>query len=203
MSKERVVMHYALLAKMSMSLLFFSYCLQADYVEHDVRNQQTFGSVQASLVDVYDGDTIKVFIKDFPSIIGDRVSIRFVGLNAPEITSKNPLVRSLAFKVKEYVLARIKSAKSLWLRNMQRDKYFRILADVWVDGYSLNARLLELGCVLSYDGGTVKPWESFITESLAKKITDSVNLALKQDVLLPSKMTSQLDAIFAQESCWA
>ncbi|PIT99828.1 MAG: hypothetical protein COT74_08565 [Bdellovibrionales bacterium CG10_big_fil_rev_8_21_14_0_10_45_34] len=37
--------------------------------------------------------------------------------------------------------------------NVSREKYFRILADVFVDGNSLSAHLMKMGLAYSYDGG--------------------------------------------------
>ena len=39
------------------------------------------------------------------------------------------------------------------LRNMERGKYFRIDADVIVDGESLGDMLIEAGVAVRYDGG--------------------------------------------------
>ena len=39
------------------------------------------------------------------------------------------------------------------LRNMERGKYFRIAADVMVDGENLADMLIEAGTAVRYDGG--------------------------------------------------
>jgi len=47
----------------------------------------------------------------------------------------------------------LKDAEQIVLRNMERGKYFRIAADVIVDGESLGDMLIEAGMAVRYDGG--------------------------------------------------
>ncbi len=39
------------------------------------------------------------------------------------------------------------------LKNMERSKYFRIVADVYADGENLAEALLDAGMAVRYDGG--------------------------------------------------
>ncbi|MBT9528863.1 MAG: thermonuclease family protein, partial [Pseudomonas sp.] len=41
---------------------------------------------------------------------------------------------------------------------IRRDKYFRLLAEVWIDGHSLGDLLLKAGLAKVYTGGTKSPW---------------------------------------------
>ncbi len=47
----------------------------------------------------------------------------------------------------------LKDAERIDLKNMERGKYFRIAADVLVDGESLADILVESGMAVQYDGG--------------------------------------------------
>jgi len=47
----------------------------------------------------------------------------------------------------------LKDAEQINLKNMERGKYFRIAADVYVDGESLADMLIEAGMAVKYDGG--------------------------------------------------
>ena len=47
----------------------------------------------------------------------------------------------------------LKDADQIVLRNMERGKYFRIAADVIVDGENLADMLVEAGVAIKYDGG--------------------------------------------------
>ena len=47
----------------------------------------------------------------------------------------------------------LKDAEQITLKNMERGKYFRIAADVLVDGDDLGGMLVEAGVAVRYDGG--------------------------------------------------
>jgi len=42
-------------------------------------------------------------------------------------------------------------------KNPQRDKYFRVLAEVWIDGESLGQKLKSGGFAKDYDGEGARP----------------------------------------------
>ena len=43
------------------------------------------------------------------------------------------------------------------LKNPQRDKYFTVLAEVWIDGESLGEKLKSDGLAKDYDGEGARP----------------------------------------------
>ena len=47
----------------------------------------------------------------------------------------------------------LKDARQIVLKNTKRGKYFRIAADVIVDGETLGDILIEAGMAVRYDGG--------------------------------------------------
>ena len=47
----------------------------------------------------------------------------------------------------------LKDAKKITLNNMKRGKYFRIAADVIVDGENLADILIQAGLAIEYNGG--------------------------------------------------
>ena len=47
----------------------------------------------------------------------------------------------------------LKDAETITLKNIERGKNFRIVADVFVDGENLSEILIESGVALPYDGG--------------------------------------------------
>jgi len=119
----------------------------------------TYGNVTVSrVVSVYDGDTITVDIDNYPPIIGKSISVRIYGIDTPEIKSKNPKETERAKQARDYVQGLLKTAKVVELRNMRKDKYFRILAEVYVDGQSIADLLIKKGYAVPYDGGTKQDW---------------------------------------------
>lgn len=118
-----------------------------------------FGQLTVETVKrVHDGDTFIVDIADVHPIIGKGISIRIQGIDAPEITDPRPEVKALAIEAREYVKARLSSGSRIELNHIGRDKYFRILADVYVDGANLAEELLEQGLAAPYHGKTRPKW---------------------------------------------
>ena len=99
---------------------------------------------------VYDGDTFRVDIAGWPPIVGDNMPIRIFGIDCPEMNSKDPDERYMARKAREFTKNKLLSAEVVYLVNMQRGKYFRIVAIVLVDGKSLGDMLLEAGLAKPY-----------------------------------------------------
>lgn len=106
------------------------------------------------VVSNYDGDTIKVNIPGVPDIIGKGVGVRVRGIDTPEMHGSGRCEKEQAEKAKLAVSTALKNAKHVDLLHIGRDKYFRILADVSLDGNSLAQLLMSEGLAVPYDGGT-------------------------------------------------
>jgi micrococcal nuclease len=102
----------------------------------------------------YDGDNITFNLPALHPIIGEKISIRVNGIDTPEIRGKCEKEKYDAKQAKEMVADILKDAEVITLKNMERGKYFRIAADVIVDGESLGDMLVEAGMAVRYDGGT-------------------------------------------------
>jgi endonuclease YncB( thermonuclease family) len=122
---------------------------------------QIFVLTAGDVVSVYDGDTFKVDLQGVHPLFGNNVSIRVNGIDTPEITGQSDAVEALGQQARELAKSMLESAAAIELRNPQRGKYFRILADVYVDGESLAAKLKLAGLAKTYDGKGPKPnWEA-------------------------------------------
>lgn len=105
----------------------------------------------------YDGDTLTVNIPTVHPLLGRDILVRVEGVDSPEIEGKNQCERLAARRVQSQVQKWLKAARRIDLKNVQRDKYFRVLADVKIDGSSLSTMLLDNGYAVPYDGGTKHP----------------------------------------------
>lgn len=107
---------------------------------------------------VYDGDTFFVNIKGWPPIVGENIGIRIRGIDTPEIRGKCPKEKELAVKARDFVNDLLSNASSIQLHNIERGKYFRVIADVLVDGIQLRAAIQESSFGRSYQGGSRRGW---------------------------------------------
>lgn len=122
--------------------------------------KHTYGNLHVTKVDrVHDGDTFIVSIEGVHPIIGHEVSVRINGIDAPEITDHRPEIKALAVEARDFVAYRLSQTKNVELIDLQRDKYFRLLADVYLDGVNLGDELIEAGLAHPYDGHTKPLWE--------------------------------------------
>jgi endonuclease YncB( thermonuclease family) len=123
----------------------------------------TFGkdygnAIVSEVTSIYDGDTFRVNIKGYPDIVGKRMSIRVNGIDTPEMRGKCQKEKDLARKEKQFTVSKLRAAKKIELRNMQRGKYFRIAADVYIDNKNLTTMLINKKLGVKYDGGSKVSW---------------------------------------------
>ena len=117
-------------------------------------SKKNYGSITVTEVSsIYDGDTFRANIKEYPPLIGYRMGIRINGIDTPEMRGKCQKEKTLAREAKQFTVAKLRAAKKIELRNMKRGKYFRIVADVHVDGKNLGKMLINSGLAVPYDGG--------------------------------------------------
>ena len=109
------------------------------------------------IVEVYDGDTFKIDLPSQHPLFGDDISVRVAGIDTPELKGSSDEVKALAYKAKNRTQELLSDAKTIELKNPQRGKYFRVVADVWVDGESLGEKLKSDGLAKDYDGEGARP----------------------------------------------
>jgi endonuclease YncB( thermonuclease family) len=127
----------------------------------------------ARVVGVHDGDTLACIIK-----VGDlysRFMVRLKGIDTPEMTSHDTVIKERAIGVRNYLIEKITGhplckakgtrteickflCEKVYMVDLvcsDMDKYGRLLADVFVNGMStsINADLIEKGFANAYDGG--------------------------------------------------
>jgi micrococcal nuclease len=109
------------------------------------------------VVEVYDGDTFKIDLQGLHPLFGDKLPIRVKGIDTPEMRGTSEEVKALAVQARELTENTLKSAKKIELRNPERGKYFRVVAEVWVDGKALAGILKAKGLAKDYDGEGERP----------------------------------------------
>lgn len=152
LSKTKVKTHILFCSLFFFPVIFYNYLETQATVYHD--------SVECELVSIYDGDTFKVNIKGWPDIIGKNIGVRVLGIDTPEIHDKNLEVKTKALRAKEFAHNILTTTNIIRLRNLQRDKYFRILAEVDCDGINFSKKMLDSGLAKEYNGGTKDEWKS-------------------------------------------
>ena len=110
-----------------MLLLLFGILLLAGCATHPQTQDKLYPDVKVSrLLRVIDGDTFACDIDEHSAIAGKNISIRLRGINTPELRSKDPEERLSAIFEKQRLSDLLTNARVIELRNIDRDKYFRI-----------------------------------------------------------------------------
>ncbi|MBQ4493666.1 MAG: thermonuclease family protein [Elusimicrobiaceae bacterium] len=112
---------------------------------------QNFNKVE--LASVYDGDTFRVYLACKYKVFCKTIPIRVRGVDCPEIKGGSAQTKVFAKQAKTFTKNFLKNGKIL-LRNCGRDKYFRLLCDVKVNGQNLGEELIKAGHAVPYFGGT-------------------------------------------------
>lgn len=115
--------------------------------------QPTSNFYKVKLGKVIDGDTFKVYLACNYKIFCKAVSVRVRGIDTPELKSKDPEEKSKAYRARAYTRKFLNSGK-IRLKQCTRDKYFRLLCDVYVNEYSLAESLLNADLAIPYSGGS-------------------------------------------------
>tara|TARA_B100001287_G_C22674992_1_gene527179 strand:- start:1276 stop:1755 length:480 start_codon:yes stop_codon:yes gene_type:complete len=106
------------------------------------------------VIKCYDGDTITVasYLPYNKSNLY-KFSVRIRGIDCPEIRSKNENEKKCALLAKKEVENKILN-KMVELKNVDTEKYGRLLADVLHENISIGPWLVEKKLAVNYDGKT-------------------------------------------------
>jgi micrococcal nuclease len=108
---------------------------------------------------VYDGDTFFVDIEGCNiDLLCRDVPVRVRGIDAPELKGKCSQEKAQAIAARDRLRQLVSSPNQIILVNPERDKYFRILADVTSSGVDVATAMLTGKEVTPYDGKVRRPW---------------------------------------------
>jgi micrococcal nuclease len=103
-----------------------------------------YGQARAVVTRVCDGDTVVVDIPEYPDIIGKSIRIRLARFNAEELRDPDPGRRRAAAQAKDALASLLPPGAEVTLTNIRRDKYFRLDADIRIDGRDVADHLSQL-----------------------------------------------------------
>jgi endonuclease YncB( thermonuclease family) len=109
---------------------------------------------RGKVIKVYDGDTFTLASKlPYNNSPLYRFSVRMNGIDSPEIKGKTAKEKELAVASRDALKALIMN-QMVELRNVNTEKYGRILADVYIGELCINTWMIDNNYALRYDGGT-------------------------------------------------
>ena len=109
---------------------------------------------EGKVVKVYDGDTITIATKlSYENSPYYRFSVRLKGIDCPEMKTKNKDEKECATIARDF-LREILMNKMVILKEIELEKYGRILANVYLNEQNMSLLLCEKKLAVKYDGGT-------------------------------------------------
>ena len=114
---------------------------------------------KAKVVNIYDGDTIKVVFKIFKTHY--RWNCRVMGVDTPEMRTHNPLEKEYATKERDALREKIMD-KIITVKCGKFDKYGRLLIDIYYEKQHINQWLIDEKYAFAYEGKTKKDWGEYL-----------------------------------------
>lgn len=112
---------------------------------------------QAKVVNIYDGDSIKVVIILNNTLT--RFTIRMSGYDSPELRTKNEEEKKAGIKARDILKNKILN-KIVVLHCGKFDKYGRLLGYIFVNNTNINEWMISNNYGYRYDGGTKVQFKS-------------------------------------------
>ena len=147
--------------KKMLPIIVICFLLFACLTGTKAKSSEGYGdAVVTKINSVYDGDTFRCNIEGYHPVVGKNMPVRIKGIDTPELRDKRKDVKDLAYKAKDFTTKKLQTAKVVRLKNIERGKYFRILADVEVDGKNLGEMLLDNELANPYQGRDKTIWDT-------------------------------------------
>ena len=112
------------------------------------------------VIKVYDGDSITIAAKPYDNYPIYRFSVRLNGIDTPELRTSNENEKKHAILARDALHDKIYN-KIVELKNVESEKYGRLLADIYLDDENINEWLITKNFAVKYDGGTKQKPESW------------------------------------------
>lgn len=119
--------------------------------EPQVLNEIVIVGMPGIVTKVHDGDTFSanLNVAGCPDVFCMNMPVRIHGIDAAEISGKCAEEKEAAKRARDYLTGMI-TGKTLDLRGVKRDKYFRVDALVFVDGVDVGQRMIDNGYARPY-----------------------------------------------------
>jgi micrococcal nuclease len=104
---------------------------------------------EALVIKVYDGDTFTIGFRQPYSDKPFRIPVRLLGIDTPEMKTKNTSMKAKAKASKDFLSSLIMN-KTVSLNDTSMDKYGRLLANVYCEGVFVNQAMLDKDFAVVY-----------------------------------------------------
>jgi endonuclease YncB( thermonuclease family) len=114
--------------------------------------------VVKKVISVYAGATFRAHLPSGHPLISKNIRITLKGIDTPEIKGKCWKEKQRALRAKEYLKYRLDMSDEVVLKNTKRGKYFRLVADVYLDGKNINQEMINKKLAYAYHKSRTNDW---------------------------------------------
>ena len=107
---------------------------------------------KCKIIEIIDGDTVKVDIDVGFNIWMNNMVIRLLGVDSPESRTSDPIEKSFGILSKKRLAELLPISSVQTVQTTIDDKYGRILGDFIVNKESISASLIKDGYAVPYNG---------------------------------------------------
>jgi endonuclease YncB( thermonuclease family) len=122
---------------------------------------ETLSIKQSDIKYIYDGDTFFIHCQQGFRCKNNKLGVRIMGFDSPEIKGQCQSEKILAREAKQFVVTKIRAAQSIELVINPKKRYGywkRLLAWVKLDGHDLAEMVIAANLGRVYHGGKRKGW---------------------------------------------
>lgn len=109
---------------------------------------------------VIDGDTVEISAPFLPKPLKPEMGLRILGIDTPEkdFRAQCDSENKLGHAATDFTTNLVKNAKRIKVEIVDKDKYFRLLGNLIIDGKSLADSLIENKLAREYHGEKKESW---------------------------------------------
>lgn len=104
------------------------------------------------IVSVYDGDTFFITDPTCNPVLCERIGVRLFGIDTPEKRTRCAAEKSLAMDARKVLVELINNGSYIELHNTTKEKYGRVMGDLYIDGKNVADILVAKGLAVRYFG---------------------------------------------------
>ncbi len=113
---------------------------------------------ELKITKIKDGDTVEITLPGLPKQLGNTIPLRIQRIDTPELKGKCDEEKNKAREAKDFLTAKIKESQTVEVLLIKRDKYFRVVGDILLDGQLASDLLIKHNLAMRYDGGAKAQW---------------------------------------------
>jgi micrococcal nuclease len=113
---------------------------------------------KANILSIYDGDTLFVTDPSCHPVLCAKIGIRIFGIDTPEKRTRCDREKELAKYARQILVDMIERGSVIEVRNTDKEKYGRVLGDLYIDGVNYSDVIVSSGLAVRYYGEKKTPW---------------------------------------------